>query len=268
MSGEIKDKTQAEYAISLDYGFLPETKTSLAVSHLARDILENSHQQTFADALGKNPTIPPGHMTTGFYGSRALLPALSKYGRNDVAYSLLLQDTYPSWLYLVKIGATTIWERWDSWMPEKGYQDPRMNSFNMPNLGASIGEWLFSCIGGIETDEVGFRKILIKPHIGNGLNWARTSYDSIRGTIAVRWEKNAGALVMDVTIPANSSATVSIPGMGTAPVTIQESGKTVWSNGAYIKGVWGISGASLNTDRVDVQVASGSYHFQATGRGL
>ena len=76
--GQIKDRTQAQYAMALDYGFLPEDKIPLAVDHLARDILENSHQQTFADALGNNPTIPPGHLTTGFHGSRALLPALSR----------------------------------------------------------------------------------------------------------------------------------------------------------------------------------------------
>jgi alpha-L-rhamnosidase len=227
--------------------------------------MENSHQQTFADALGNSPTIPPGHLTTGFHGSRALLPALSKYGRNDVAYSLLLQDTYPSWLYCVKIGATTIWERWDSWMPEKGFQNPAMNSFNMPNLGASIGEWLFSCVGGIETEGVGFEKILIKPHIGAGLTYARASYDSIRGTIAVRWERIGEALVMDVTIPASSSATVSVPNISAGSVTIQESGTTVWSNGTYISGVPGILGASLSGDRVELQVGSGTYSFRAIG---
>ena len=267
-NGELKDKIQAEYALALDYGFLPEAKTTLTVDHLATDVMENSHQQTFGDALGKNPTIPLGHLTTGFHGTRALLPALSKYGRNDVAYSLLLQDTYPSWLYLVKIGATTIWERWDGWMPEKGFQNPAMNSFNMPNIGASIGEWLFSCVGGIDTDGVGFRKILIKPYVGAGLTWARTSYDSIYGTIAVRWEKSGGVLVMDVSIPANTSATVSIPSNGTGPVTIQESSKTVWSKSAYRGGVPGFSGARTNAGRIDFQVASGRYSFRAMGSGL
>jgi len=81
----------------------------------------------------------------------------------------------------------------------------------------------------------------------------------------VRWEQSKGALVVDVTIPANTSATVSLPGSGTGPLTIKESGKTVWTKGAYIKGVEGISGASANGDRVEVQVASGSYRFRVTG---
>ena len=104
-----------------------------------------------------------------------------------------------------------------------------MNSFSMPDLMASVGEWLFHYVGGIGQQGEGFRNIVIKPYIGTGLTWARASYDSIHGTIAVRWEKSGGALVMDVTIPANTSATVSLPGSGTGPLTIKESGKTVWS---------------------------------------
>ncbi len=260
--GVVRDDSQMEYALALYYGFIPTNKISLAVSNLANDILNKSHQQTFPDALGKNPIVPPGHLTTGFHGSRALLPVLSQYGRNDVAYDLLLADTYPSWLYPVKLGATTAWERWDGWTPDKGFQNPAMNSFSMPDLMASVGEWLFHYVGGIGQQGEGFRNIVIKPYIGAGLTWARASYDSIHGTIAVRWEKSGGALVMDVTIPANTSATVSLPGSGTGSLTIKESGKTVWTKGAYIKGGPGISGASVNADRVEFQVASGSYRFR------
>ncbi len=123
--GAVRDDSQMEYALALYYGFIPTNKISMAVSNLANDILSKSHQQTCPDALGKNPIVPPGHLTTGFHGSRALLPVLSQYGRNDVAYKLLLTDTYPSWLYPVKIGATSAWERWDGWTPDKGFQDSR-----------------------------------------------------------------------------------------------------------------------------------------------
>jgi alpha-L-rhamnosidase len=201
-------------------------------------------------------------LTTGFHGSRALLPVLSQYGRNDVAYNLLLVDTYPSWLYPVKLGATTAWERWDGWTPDKGFQNPAMNSFSMPDLMASVGEWLFHYVGGIGQQGEGFKTIVIKPYIGAGLTWARASYDSIHGTIAVRWEKRGGALVVDVTIPPNTSAMVSLPGGGTGPFAVQEGGKAVWLNGAYVSGVAGISGASANADRVEFQVASGSYRFR------
>ncbi|MEI7939202.1 MAG: family 78 glycoside hydrolase catalytic domain [Verrucomicrobiota bacterium] len=266
--GVVRDDSQMEYALALYYGFIPTNKISMAVSNLANDILTKSHQQTFPDAQGKNPIVPPGHLTTGFHGSRALLPVLSQYGRNDVAYDLLLTDTYPSWLYPVKLGATTAWERWDGWTPDKGFQNPAMNSFSMPDLMASVGEWLFHYVGGIGQQGEGFKNIVIKPYIGAGLTWARASYDSIHGTIAVRWEKSGEALIMDVTIPANTCATVSLPGIGTGPVTIKESGKTVWTKGAYIKGVPGISGAGVKADRVDLQVASGSYSFLVKGSGL
>ena len=265
--GVVRDDSQMEYALALYYGFMPENKISMATANLANDILNKSHQQTFPDAQGNNPTIPAGHLTTGFHGSRALLPVLSEYGRSDVAYGLLLADTYPSWLYPVKLGATSAWERWDGWTPEKGFQDPRMNSFSMPDLMASIGEWLFHYVGGIGQEGVGFRNIVIKPYIGSGLTWARVSYDSMHGTIAVRWEKNGGTLVVNVTIPANTSATVSLSGSGTGPFTITESGKPVWSDGAYVGGVVGISGASAKRERIDVAVGSGTYSFSVIGGG-
>lgn len=264
--GELRDKTQTEYALALYCGFIADDRIPMAVNHLVEDIQTKEHQvMAWGDALGKNPIVPSGHLTTGFHSSRALLPVLSRYGRNDVAYRLLLTDTYPSWLYPVKMGATTLWERWDTWTPEKGFQNPAMNSFNMPDLMASVAEWMFNHIGGIGQQGVGFRDIVIKPYIGDGLTWAKASYDSIHGTIVVRWEKIGEALVVDVTIPPNTSATVSLPGIGTGPFTIQESSKAVWSGGAYIKGITGISGASLNADRVDVAVGSGIYNFRITG---
>ena len=266
--GVVRDDSQMEYALALYYGFIPTRKISLAVSNLVHDILNKSHQQTFPDALGKNPIVPPGHLTTGFHGSRALLPVLSQSGRNDVAYHLLLVETYPSWLYPVKLGATTAWERWDGWTPDKGFQNPAMNSFSMPDLMASVGEWLFHYVAGLGQQGEGFKNIVIKPYIGAGLTWARASYDSIHGTITVRWEKSGGALVMDVTIPANCSATVSLPRLGTGPATIQEGDKTLWSNGTYRPGGLGISGARTNADRVEVAVGSGTYNFRVAGGNL
>ena len=264
--GVVRDDSQMEYALALYYGFIPTNKISMAVSNLVNDIQNKSHQQTRADALGKNPIIPPGHLSTGFHSSGALLPVLSNYGRNDVAYSLLLQDTNPSWLYPVTIGATTTWERWDSWTPEKGFQDHRMNSFSMPDLMASITEWLFCNAGGIDQQGVGFKNIVIKPYIGAGLTWAQTTYDSIHGTISVRWEKRGGDLFVDVTIPANTSATVSLP--NTTKGSIQETGSAIRSNGTFHKGVTGINGAKANGDRIDIQVDSGRYQFLIVGSGL
>ena len=264
--GVVRDDSQMEYALALYYGFIPTNKVSMAVSNLVNDILNKSHQQTFADALGKNPMIPPGHLTTGFHGSRALLPVLSQYGRNDVAYGLLLTDTYPAWLYPVKLGATSSWERWDGWTPDKGFQDARMNSFSMPDLMASVSEWLFCHVGGIDQRGTAFKDIVIKPYLGSGLTWARASYASIHGTIAVRWEKRGKDLVMDVTIPANTSATVILPGKGNA--TFHESGKVLWSKGEQRKRMQGISWVRPTLHGVEVAVGSGTYRFRIEGSGL
>src|SRR6202012_3772150 len=126
------------------------------------------------------------HLTTGFVGGSYLLPALTSQNKVDTAYRLLLQDTFPSWLFSVKHGATTIWERWDGWTPTKGFQDPGMNSFNHYSLG-SCGEYLFGYIGGIRAASPGFKTILIDPVIRDGLSWATTRYDSIHGKIATGW---------------------------------------------------------------------------------
>jgi alpha-L-rhamnosidase len=147
-------------------------------------------------------------------------------GYADLAYILLQNDTYPSWGYSIKQGATTIWERWDGWTQEKGFQDPGMNSFNHYSLG-SVGEWLFESVAGIDLDpEVpGFKRFVIHPVPGGGLSYAKAQYNSINGTIESGWKLDGGTLSLDVTIPANTSATVYIPSAEGARIT--ESGKPV-----------------------------------------
>ncbi len=264
--GRVRDDTQAEYALGLYFGFFPQTKISLAVDHLVDDIVNKSHTQARPDALQQHPVIPPGHLTTGFHGTRALLPMLSKYGRNDVAYRLLLQDTYPSWLYCVKNGATSVYERWDSWMPETGFQDPRMNSFHMPHLMASVVEWLMADVGGIQAAEPGFRHILIQPQVGEGLSWAHASYQSINGEIAVSWTKaTGGSLTMKVTIPPNTTATIRVPKNGMQSVSIRESGSPVWSEGRFLDNEVAISGIAEDSSYVAFRTGSGHYDFRVAG---
>lgn len=122
-------------------------------------------------------------------GTAYLLSVLSAHGHTEVAYKLLLQDTYPSWGYTIKNNATTIWERWDGWTKEKGFQDPKMNSFNHYGFG-SVGRWMFQSMAGIDTDEVevGFKKILITPHVAHGVNRTSAEYHSVRGVIKTSWK--------------------------------------------------------------------------------
>ena len=203
--GRIKGDTQCAYLMALKFDLLPDDLQPKAAQHLDEDI----------KAKG-------GHLSTGFVGVSYLLPVLTKTGKADTAYELLLQDTFPSWLFSVKHGATTIWERWDGWTPEKGFQDPGMNSFNHYSLG-SCGEYLFEGIGGIRPASPGFKKILIEPIIRDGLTWANTRFDSIHGRIVTSWKLEGNRLTLEVVVPANATATVCIPSKDIT--SIMESGK-------------------------------------------
>jgi alpha-L-rhamnosidase len=146
---------------------------------------------------------------------------LSENGRADIAYRLLFQTSWPSWLYAVTQGATTIWERWDGWTHDKGFQDVGMNSFNHYAYGA-VGDWLFRRAAGIEADPArpAYKHILMRPCIArNGLTRVSASYDALPGTIRSAWRVRDGALTWEVTIPPNCTATLHIPATKTARVT-------------------------------------------------
>ena len=168
-----------------------------------------------------------GHLATGFLGTPFVLFALERAGQVDLAYRLLLNDTYPSWLLQVKLGSTTMWERWDGWLPDKGFQDPGMNSFNHYWLGC-VGQWLQCSVAGLDTDGPGFARITIRPVLaaaGTGLNSARGSYDSIRGSIVSQWNRDENGLRLNVTIPANTMATIFVPAQDAA--SVREGGQAI-----------------------------------------
>lgn len=232
--GRIEGNTQCAYAMALKFELLPDDLRPKAAQYLADDIKSKD-----------------GHLSTGFVGVSYLLPVLTEAGKADVAYELLLQDTFPSWLFSVKQGATTIWERWDGWTPEKGFQDPGMNSFNHYSLG-SCGEYLFGGIGGIRPASPGYKTILIQPVIRDGLTWAKTSYDSIHGKIATAWKKEGNHVELEVVVPVNTTATVCVPAKDIAAIT--ESGKPV-NRAKNVKFLRQEKGT------VDFEVGSGSYRF-------
>ncbi len=188
--------TQTGYVLALEFDLVPEALRGKMVSHLARAVAEKD-----------------GHLSTGFLGVKHLLPALANGGRSDIAYELLLNETFPSWGYEIKNGATTIWERWDGWTGEKGFQDPAMNSFNHYAFG-SVGEWMYENVAGIDFDESasGNERIEIRPRPGGGLTHARASYDSIRGRIESEWNLEGTSFTLAVTIPVNAGALLYLPG--------------------------------------------------------
>ncbi len=233
--GRIQGNTQCAYVLALRFGLLPDDLRPKAAQYLEDDI----------QARG-------WHLSVGFLGVSYLLPALTRADEAQTAYRLLLQDTYPSWLFEVKQGATTIWERWDGWTPDKGFEDPRMNSFNHYAFG-SCGEYLFSNIGGIRPASPGFKTILIDPVICSGLTWAKTSYDSIHGRIATFWKVDGSRLTLKVTVPANTSATVYVPAKNAA--SVRESGKP-------LNQATGIKLLRQENNKVVLEIGSGTYSFQ------
>ena len=199
------------------------------------------------------------HLSTGFVGTPYLMHVLSRFGRLDIAYALLEQKTFPSWLYPVTQGATTIWERWDGWRHDKGFQDPRMNSFNHYAYGA-IGDWLYRVAAGIEVDpaQPGYKHVILNPHPGGSLTSARASLESMYGPIVSDWHAENGIFDWRITVPPNTIATVYIPANDASNVT--ESGKPAHDAS-------GVTFLEQLDSRIVYRVAPGQYHFQSTPNG-
>ena len=193
--GDVVGHTQTSYLLALKFDLLDESERAAAVDKLVADV----------HAKGD-------HLSTGFVGVSYLLPTLSRFGQTAVAYTLLNQDTFPSWLFSVKHGATTIWERWDGWTPDKGFQDASMNSFNHYSLG-SCGEWMYDTAAGLGMDRsvAGFKKIVFRPTPGGGLTSASAKYDSVNGPVACGWTTDAAGLNVKLTVPPNTTATLYLP---------------------------------------------------------
>ncbi|BBH23633.1 rhamnosidase [Paenibacillus baekrokdamisoli] len=196
--GMIESETQTAYVLALKIGLLPEELIPLAFRNLLDDIRERDW-----------------HLTTGFMGVSYVLSELAERGETDVAYRLLLQDTFPSWLYSVRNGATTIWERWDGWTNEKGFQDPEMNSFNHYALG-SVGEWIYRFVAGIDLQDgiAGYRTFKIQPRPGGGFTHASCRYETLYGTIVSSWRIENGIFTLHAEVPVNTEALIMLPKSG------------------------------------------------------
>jgi alpha-L-rhamnosidase len=191
--GQLSVDTQTAYAMALGFDLLPESSRAAAGKRLA----ELVHA---AD----------GHLATGFLGTPLVLPALSDNGQHELACQLLRQETYPSWLFEVRQGATSIWERWNGWTPEQGFYSPRMNSFNHYAFGA-VGDWMYRYLAGLNPVEPGYRRTELRPRPGGGFTHARAAHESLYGTHACGWRIDDGTLHVDVRVPPNTSATLVLP---------------------------------------------------------
>ncbi len=200
--GVILESSQTGYALAFTMNLIPEALKAKAAEQFAGEIARFDN-----------------HLATGFIGTPRLLPGLADAGKIDLAYQLLMNTDYPSWLFQVTQGATTMWERWDGWTPENGFQDPGMNSFNHYAFGA-VGEWLYSTVGGVAPLEPGFKRFEIAPKPGGGLTWAKTSYRSIHGLIRSNWKIDGNSFTLEVEIPVNTTAVVRLPEEFSRDVTV------------------------------------------------
>jgi alpha-L-rhamnosidase len=240
-SGRVGESTQTAFALALQFDLLPEDLRPVAARRLAEDVRQRKH------------------LTTGFLGTPYLCHVLTRYGYLDEAYMLLNREEYPSWLYPVKQGATTIWERWDGQKPDGTFQTPGMNSFNHYAYGA-IGEWMYRVMAGLEIDESapGYKHILIQPRPGGGFTSAKASHDTPYGKAGSAWTLTDGRFELVVDVPPNARATVRLPGARLANVT--ESGKSVATGD-------GLTGQRQEGDTVVVEIGSGSYRFAYATQG-
>jgi alpha-L-rhamnosidase len=210
------------------------------------DMLPEVLRKQAAEYLVSNIKSYRTHLTTGFLGTPYLCDVLNRFGHTDVAYELLLQESYPSWLYPVKMGATTIWERWNGIRTDSTFEPASMNSFNHYAYGA-IGDFMYRRIAGLETDGPGYKKIVIQPHTGKGLTMANASLQTYYGQLSSGWKIQNGQLLLDVEIPANTTAVVHIPAKNVNAVT--ESGKPLSQPTPVADGY------------MTVSIGSGLYHF-------
>lgn len=242
-SGRVAAPTQTAYVLALMFDLLEEKDREPAAAKLAKYIEDNKD-----------------HLTTGFVGTPYLCFVLTRYGYTDLAYRLVLQKEYPSWLYSVTKGATTIWEHWDGIKPDGTFWSDSMNSYNHYAYGA-VGDWLYRVACGIDTDErkPGYKRIRIEPQLGAELSFAEASFESMYGTVKVRWEKLPdGRLAVDVVIPPNTDAHVALPGAALAAAT---------ESGSKLETAEGVRSAVQEGRDVRLELGSGSYRFEYALQG-
>ncbi|WP_281890950.1 alpha-L-rhamnosidase [Paenibacillus sp. YYML68] len=218
------------------------------------DVLKVKDRQRVADTLAKLIIDNKVHLSTGFVGTPYLCHVLSRFGYVDLAYQLVLQKDYPSWLYSISKGATTIWEHWDGIKEDGSFWSDDMNSFNHYAYGA-VGDWLYRTVAGIDTsiDRPGYKHIVICPSFGTELSWVNASYDSMYGTIHSKWMKLPDGMQIYISIPPNTDATVRFSGVSRVE-QIRESDSAIPEMEGLLD--WG-----LNDGHVELRVGSGHYHF-------
>lgn len=232
--GSILGDCQSGYALAIAFDLLNSHQQKKAAEHLIRCIRENNWS-----------------ITTGLEATLPLMIALSKIERDDVAYRLLHNEHFPSWNFSIKNGATTIWERWDSWTPETGFGDANMNSFNHFSIG-SVYQWMVEHIGGIRRSDIGYKHFIIGPVPGGKVTEASSHYDSVNGRIESAWKITGNTMRLKLLIPANTTATVILP--ASSIDSISEKGEPLHQ-------LKTVTIEKTEPKQIHLQVKSGAYDF-------
>ncbi len=193
-SGRVAGDTQTAYALAFQFGLLGERQRAGA-----------------AERLRRLATREAFHIGTGFAGTPAILPALTGAGHLQTAYRMLQEGGCPSWLYPVRMGATSIWERWDSMLPDGRINPGEMTSFNHYALGAAA-QWLHTTVAGLGPLEAGYRRISVAPRPGGTITRAAAYTTTPYGRAAVSWEIEGGVLRVQATVPPNTTAVIKLAG--------------------------------------------------------
>ncbi len=234
-TGRLVSGTQTAYVLALQFDMLPENLRAAAVDRLVENIKSYNT-----------------HLSTGFLGTPYLCEVLTRFGKVDIAYQLLMQKSYPSWLYPVKMGATTIWERWGGMHPDSTFEPASMNSFNHYAYGA-IGDWMYRSVVGIDNDEnsIGYKKIRVKPYVIDSLKNAAASLDTYYGKVSNSWKTENAGIQMETIIPVNTTAVVYFPSTGNARINGKENPADV-----------GVRFLRKENGYLVYEVGSGMYRFE------
>jgi len=227
--------TQCGYVLALAFGLVPDAQRDAAIANLIDDIMVKHS----------------GHLTVGLIGMQWLMQTLTDIGRPDVAWTIATQTTRPSWGYMLAKGASTIWERWDY-----DTRGPGMNSEALLIQAGNLDAWFYQTLAGINCDrqQPGFKHIVIKPTLAGDLTWVKAHFDSPFGRVGSNWNKDGDLLTMEITIPANTTATVSVPAKDAASVT--ESGKPAAQADS-------VKFLRMENHAAIYAIGSGNYRFQS-----
>jgi alpha-L-rhamnosidase len=239
--------SQTANFLPLALSIIPEANEKGVVQSLVKDIIEKYKV----------------HHHTGNTGTTCMVDTLTEYGYGDIMYKVATQTSYPGWGYMVAQGATTIWENWGLGQDAESMV-----------MWCTIDEFFYNDLTGINGPDYygsrftasGFRQIEIKPHVLGDLTYASGSIKTVRGMVSSNWKRADDSLILEVCIPVNSEAKVSVPKIGLRNIEITESDKTIWKNGKFIQGTFGITNGTKTAEYVTFDVGSGSYRFWLKGQ--